>query len=56
MTNQTALALQDMTWGGTRGFSKPPTKPLYDIEGIESGAFTEERGLTFAQIYDSGHM
>ena len=45
-----------MTWNNATGFSKPPLTPLYDIEGYQAGAFVEERGLTFAQIYESGHM
>lgn len=56
MTNMTALALQNMTWGGGTGFSKAPTTPLYDVEGKEAGAFAEERGLIFAEIFESGHM
>lgn len=45
-----------MTWNNATGFSKPPLTPLHDIEGHQAGAFVEERGLTFAQIYESGHM
>ncbi|PWN32962.1 alpha/beta-hydrolase, partial [Meira miltonrushii] len=56
MTNMTALALQNMTWAGSTGFSKAPGTPLYDIDGKEAGAFVEERGLIFAEIFESGHM
>lgn len=56
MTDTTALAFQNLTWAGGLGFKKPPVKPLYDIEGKQTGSFTEERGLTFAQIFDSGQV
>jgi carboxypeptidase C (cathepsin A) len=56
MTNMTALALQNLTWGNATGFKKPLLTPLYDIDGEQTGSFTEERGLTFAQIFESGHM
>ncbi|PWN32961.1 alpha/beta-hydrolase [Meira miltonrushii] len=56
ITNGTALGLQNLTWNNGTGFSKPPLTPLYDLEGYQAGSFVEERGLTFAQVYESGHM
>ena len=48
--------LQHVTWGGATGFSKPPLIPLCDIEGKNTGSFTEERGRSFAQIFGSGQF
>jgi carboxypeptidase C (cathepsin A) len=56
MTEGIALALQNLTWNGGRGFNKAPTAPVYDTMGARSGTYTRERGLTFAIIPKSGHM
>lgn len=55
MTNGTALGLQNITWGGARGFTKPPLTPLIDTQGNHAGDFVTERGLTFNTVYLAGH-
>lgn len=56
ITNGTLIGLQNLTWAGQQGFSKPPTQQFIDAYGAQSGSFVTERGLTFAQVYKSGHM
>ncbi|PWN32651.1 alpha/beta-hydrolase [Meira miltonrushii] len=56
ITNGTALALQNLTWNGSQGFSKPPLTPIFDVDKIQRGLATTERNLTFATIKGSGHF
>lgn len=56
MTDGTALALQNLTWNGARGFSTPPSaNKLIDTKGQVSGGYVTERGLTFSTVALSGH-
>ncbi|KAK7962854.1 serine carboxypeptidase [Apiospora aurea] len=67
LANGTMLAVQNMTWGGKRGFDSRPELPLYvpyhspgDRDttagaGVYGTAHTE-RGLTVALVAFSGHM
>lgn len=55
MANGSALAIQNMTWGGNRGFQHKPTGIL-KVNGRDAGKYHSERGLTFIHIWDSGHM
>ncbi|KAK6859458.1 hypothetical protein PG995_003094 [Apiospora arundinis] len=67
IANGTMLAVQNMTWNGTRGFDKRPELPLYvpyhspGDRGTTAGAGVygtahTERGLTVALVAFSGHM
>lgn len=67
ITNGTLLTIQNMTWGGDQGFSKEPSDPLfvpYHEEGSLStlagagvmGRQRTERGLTYVELYLTGHM
>ncbi|EEP76603.1 carboxypeptidase cpdS [Uncinocarpus reesii 1704] len=67
MTNGTLLTIQNMTWHGDQGFSKPPSDPLvvpYTSIGNRAamsgagiiGKTRTERGLTYAEMYLTGHM
>lgn len=56
ITNGTALALQNLTWNGAQGFSKPPFTPIFDVDKNQRGLAVTERGLTFAAIKGSGHL
>jgi carboxypeptidase D len=61
------LSIQNMTWNGAQGFQKPPieefivpTHKQYSLStisgsGVQGVAHTE-RGLTWVEIYLSGHM
>lgn len=57
LANGSALAIQNMTWGGKRGFQTRPNGSLVDpATGATTGSWHTERGLTFAQVFHSGHM
>ena len=66
ITNGTLLAIQNMTWAGTQGFSKPPTNDFfvpyhrdYSLSNVAGagvfGKWVTERGLTFVTVDLSGH-
>lgn len=55
LMNGSALAIQNMTWGGSRGFQSEPTDVLR-VEGRDAGKYHSEKGLTFIQVWESGHM
>lgn len=67
-TNGTLLALQNVTWGGKRGFEARPDRrelfvPYHDDEGNEGapsaagevGRWGVERGLVFYNVWLAGH-
>jgi carboxypeptidase D len=67
LANGTLLALQNMTWGGQRGFSRRPDQPFYVphnnmttastlAAGGVFGSLVSERGLTFVGVDLAGHM
>lgn len=55
LMNGSALAIQNMTWGGMRGFQTEPSGVLR-VDGRDAGKYHAERGLTFVQVWESGHM
>lgn len=55
LSNGTQLAIQNLTWGGKRGFQKKPDQ-FFQVNGTKAGKFHEERGLTFVEVWGSGHM
>ncbi|CAK3881307.1 alpha beta-hydrolase [Lecanosticta acicola] len=66
IANGTLLTLNNLTWNGKQGFSKPPTDPFYvpyhndPVAGSVAGAgvfggYVSERGLTFVAVVLSGH-
>lgn len=55
LANGSALAIQNMTWGGSRGFHFKPNGVLR-VGGRDAGTYHSERGLTFISVIDSGHM
>ena len=67
LANGTLLAIQNMTWGGQRGFHRQPQEPLFvphhpnpNVEGSSGqgvlGTWHTERGLTWALVDLAGHM
>lgn len=67
IANGTLLTIQNMTWGGMRGFQSPPVEPIYvplhndPVLGSWAGSgimgtVHTERGLTYAGVSLSGHM
>lgn len=55
LQNGTAIALQNMTWGGGQGFSSPPTQIVNDDSGERVGTFTSDRKLSFVIAEKAGH-
>jgi carboxypeptidase D len=67
LANGTLLALQNMTWNGARGFQERPSNDFYvpyhwegepgAIAGAGAlGVTATERGLTWVEVFTSGHM
>ncbi|KAK4104925.1 alpha/beta-hydrolase [Parathielavia hyrcaniae] len=67
LANGTLLALQNMTWGGKRGFQRRPDQPFYiphnNMTSLSTlaaagvfGSLVSERGLTYVDIDLAGHM
>jgi carboxypeptidase D len=65
--NGTLLSIQNMTWNGAQGFQTQPKTPFvipaHDSTGLSSvqgtgtqGIVHEERGLTWVEVFLSGHM
>ena len=65
-TNGTLLALQNVTWNGVQGFTKPPNKnfyvpyhPEYNQGALAdagiAGKWITQRGLTFYTVQLAGH-
>ncbi|KAF2675099.1 alpha/beta-hydrolase [Microthyrium microscopicum] len=67
LANGTLLSIQNMTWNGAQGFQKPVKSdffvPYHDEEsqstmsgsGVQGVTHTE-RGLTYVEVFMSGHM
>lgn len=55
LQNGTAVALQNLTWGGGRGFTEPPTQVVLDEQGGRVGTFTHDRKLSFVVAERGGH-
>ncbi|EPS35487.1 hypothetical protein H072_11104 [Dactylellina haptotyla CBS 200.50] len=54
----TLISLNNMVWGGARGFSRKPSGKFvvpYENQG-ELGTWHEERGLTYIEVKMAGHM
>ncbi|PVF95685.1 alpha/beta-hydrolase [Serendipita vermifera] len=52
----TELAIQNMTFGGIRGFTARPSTPFSDTDGNFAGIVHQERNVTYALFYGAGHM
>lgn len=55
LANGSALAIQNMTWGGAQGFQHKPNKTLI-VDGKDAGTYHTERKLTFVTVDKSSHM
>jgi carboxypeptidase D len=67
LSSATLLSIQNMTWNGKQGFQSQPSNeffvPDYASEDLDSlagkgvlGVTHTERGLTYVEIFQSGHM
>lgn len=50
------VAIQNMTFGGIRGFTARPSTPFYDDDGKFAGIIHQERNVTYALFDGAGHM
>jgi carboxypeptidase D len=67
LASGTLLSIQNMTWNGIQGFQRQPNDefhvPEHKVEDLEYltgkgvlGITHTERGLTYVEVYQSGHM
>ncbi|KAJ7027721.1 alpha/beta-hydrolase [Mycena alexandri] len=52
----TEVIIQNMTFGGTQGFTRKPSTPWFDDDGNFAGIVHQERGLTYVLINGAGHL
>ncbi|EJD54996.1 alpha/beta-hydrolase [Auricularia subglabra TFB-10046 SS5] len=55
LSNGTRLTIQNMTWSGLQGFQTPITQQIV-FDGAPSGLQHSERGLTYYEIKNAGHL
>ncbi|EMD39305.1 hypothetical protein CERSUDRAFT_82042 [Gelatoporia subvermispora B] len=48
--------IQNTTFGGIQGFTRPPSTPWYDDEGNFAGIVHQERNWTFVLVKGAGHL
>lgn len=51
-----AVIIQNMTFGGIQGFTRPPSTPWFDDDGEFAGIIHQERNLTYILINGAGHL
>ncbi|KAH9978139.1 Alpha/Beta hydrolase protein [Lactifluus volemus] len=57
MAETSRIALQNMTWGGKQGFQTPMVPDSFVVDGVGAmGSVISERGLTYVEINQAGHM
>jgi carboxypeptidase D len=56
ITNGTLLSIQNMTWNGALGFQQAPVTPINIPSQGQMGIQHYERGLMWAETFQSGHM
>ncbi|KAJ7214306.1 Alpha/Beta hydrolase protein [Mycena rebaudengoi] len=52
----TEVITQNMTFGGTQGFTRKPSTPWFDDDGNFSGIVHQERGVTYLLFDGAGHL
>ncbi|EIN04304.1 alpha/beta-hydrolase [Punctularia strigosozonata HHB-11173 SS5] len=53
----TRIVLQNMTWNGLQGFQTPIQNDSFIVDGVGAvGTAHQERGLTYYEVEQSGHM
>ncbi|THU97262.1 alpha/beta-hydrolase [Dendrothele bispora CBS 962.96] len=53
---QAEVVIQNMTFGGTQGFTRKPATPMHDDNGNFVGIIHQERNLTYAFFPNAGHF
>ncbi|OJT14353.1 Pheromone-processing carboxypeptidase kex1 [Trametes pubescens] len=52
----TEVIIQNMTFGGVQGFTRPPATPWFDDTGHFAGIVHQERGLAYVLVAGAGHL
>ncbi|KAJ7258257.1 alpha/beta-hydrolase [Mycena rebaudengoi] len=52
----TEVIIQNMTFGGTQGFTRKPSTPWFDDDGNFAGIVHQERGVTYLLFDGAGHL
>ncbi|KAJ6518365.1 alpha/beta-hydrolase [Mycena vulgaris] len=52
----TEVIIQNMTFGGTQGFTVKPSTPWFDDDGKFAGIVHQERGVTYLLFDGAGHL
>lgn len=52
----TEVIIQNITFGGTQGFTRKPSTPWFDDDGKFAGIVHQERGLTYVLFDGAGHL
>jgi len=56
LTSRLLAAIQNTTFGGIQGFSKPPSTPWFGDDGQMAGIVHQERNVTFILFENAGHL
>ncbi len=48
--------IQNTTFGGIQGFTRPPSTPWFDDNGMFAGIVHQERDWTYTLIQGAGHL
>ena len=48
--------MQNTTFGGIQGFTRPPSTPWFDDAGARAGVVHQERGLAYVLFSGAGHL
>ncbi|KAI0643827.1 alpha/beta-hydrolase [Trametes meyenii] len=52
----TEVAIQNFTFGGIQGFTRKPSTPWFDDDGVFAGIVHQERNLTYVLFAGAGHL
>jgi carboxypeptidase D len=52
----TEVIIQNMTFGGTQGFTRKPSTPWFDDDGNFAGIVHQERNVTYLLFDGAGHL
>ncbi|KAI0083348.1 Alpha/Beta hydrolase protein [Irpex rosettiformis] len=50
------VVIQNTTFGGIQGFSRPPSTPWFDDNGAFAGIVHQERNWTYVLVQGAGHL